>query len=439
MSLAVAADQRECSPSHSLGAVGVGTPRAASREEKAGITEELTAESDSSQSSDDDVQELLRQNRILQRRLARAKERLDKSKSPCRRSREGRHRHRSPVSSPSDSSSSPDSHRTRRRKKRSCRLRKHGRKCRRDSSDSSDLSGTCDSSCGESEERCKGYWVTTHKAPGLPSWIWERHTRRHRRAFGAKEPCGEDGLDVKGKVRASNFKTTDQPPGIQLKKNIRNRILNGEFVDLFALLSPAYSCSSKFKPESRRKKEKAVDIDRTFDNWLAAFASYVGLVAAAYPDRAWHLANYLGIILKAKKMAGDSAALAYDELFRERTAEEPTTRWDIKDNDLWSEVVAPNFKKRAFGEKSGKPPSKVQRVAISTCWEFNGLCSRDRCRFDHACERCGGPHSRTKCFRAKPPFRSFRKTGSGSGAKDAKGDSGASTSGAQQAKAASRK
>ncbi|CAI5766413.1 Hypothetical predicted protein, partial [Podarcis lilfordi] len=252
--------------------------RALTKKKKRAYTEELTAESDSSQSSDDDVQELLRQNRILQR--------------------------------------------------------------------------TCDSSCGESEERCKGYWVTTHKAPGLPSWIWECRTRRHRRAFGAKEPCGEDGLDAKGQVRASNFKTTDQPPGIRLKKNIRNRILNGEFVDLFALLSPAYSCSSKFKPESRRKKEKAVDIDRTFDNWLAAFASYMGLVATAYPDRPWHLANYLGIILKAKKMAGDSAALAYDELFRERAAEEPTARWNIKDNDLWSEVVAPNFQKRAFGEKS---------------------------------------------------------------------------------------
>ncbi|CAI5769530.1 Hypothetical predicted protein [Podarcis lilfordi] len=231
--------------------------RALPKKKKRAYTEELIAESDSSQSSDDDVQELLRQNRILQRRLARAKERLDKSKSPCRRSREGRHKHRSPVSSSSDSSSSPDSRRTRCRKKRSCRSRKHGRKCRRDSSDSSDLSGTCDSSCGELEERCKGYCVTTHKAPSLPSWIWERHTRRHRRAFGAKEPFGEDGLDAKGKVRASNFKTTDQPPGIRLKKNIHNRILNGEFVDLFALISPAYSCSSKFKPNciTRRRRQ----------------------------------------------------------------------------------------------------------------------------------------------------------------------------------------
>ncbi|XP_053229773.1 uncharacterized protein LOC128406416 [Podarcis raffonei] len=108
-------------------------------------------------------------------------------------------------------------------------------------------------------------------------------------------------------------------------------------------------------------------------------------------------------------MAGDSAALAYGELFCERAAEEPKARWDIKDNDLWSEVVAPNFQKRAFGEKSGKPPSKVQRVAMSTCWEFNnGLCSRDQCRFDHACERCGGPHSWT-VFGLSPLFAVFEK------------------------------
>ncbi|CAI5799371.1 Hypothetical predicted protein [Podarcis lilfordi] len=221
--------------------------RALPKKKKRAYTEELTAESNSSQSSEDDVQELLHQNRSLQHRLARAKERLDKSKSPRRRSHEGRRRHRSPVSSSSDSSSSPDLRRTRRRKKRSCRSRKHGRKCKRDSSDSSDLSGTCDSSCGESEERCKGCKgckVTTHKAPGLPSWIWEHRTRRHRRTFGAKEPFGEDGLDAKGKVQESNFKTTDQPPGIRLK-NICNRILNGEIVDLFALLSPAYSEARK--------------------------------------------------------------------------------------------------------------------------------------------------------------------------------------------------
>ncbi|CAI5799405.1 Hypothetical predicted protein [Podarcis lilfordi] len=236
--------------------------RALPKKKKHVYPEELSAESDSSQSSEDNVQELLRQNRSLQRCLARAEEHLDKSKSPRRRSRKGRRRHRSPVLSSSNSSSSPDSCRTQRRKKRFCRSRKHGRYCKRDTSDSSELSGTCDSSCGESKERCKGYWVITHKAPGLPSWIWERRTRRHCCAFGAKEPSGEDGLDAKGRVRASNVKTTDQPPGIRLKKNIRNRILNGEFVDMFSLLSPA------------------------FDNWLTAFTSYMGLVAAAYPDRA---------------------------------------------------------------------------------------------------------------------------------------------------------
>lgn len=39
----------------------------------------------------------------------------------------------------------------------------------------------------------------------------------------------------------------------------------------------------------------------------------MGLVAATYPAKAWHLAYYQGIILKARKMAGDSVALAYDE------------------------------------------------------------------------------------------------------------------------------
>ncbi|XP_028571715.2 uncharacterized protein LOC114589502 [Podarcis muralis] len=115
--------------------------RAHPKNKKRVSPEQLAAESDASQSSGDDVQELLRQNRSLQRRLARVEERLDRSKSPCRRSREGRRRHRSPVSSSPDNSSSPDLRRTRRRKKRSYRSRKHGCKCKRDTLDSSDLSG----------------------------------------------------------------------------------------------------------------------------------------------------------------------------------------------------------------------------------------------------------------------------------------------------------
>ncbi|CAI5780146.1 Hypothetical predicted protein, partial [Podarcis lilfordi] len=161
-------------------------------------------------------------------------------------------------------------------------------------------------------------------APGLPHWIWRCCNRRHRQDHGAVAPCGKEGIDSRGHITESNFKRTDQPPGIRLRKKIQERILNGEFVELFSLLSHAALTSLKAKPAERQKKDKKVSVGCNFRNWLTTFSTYMGVIVATFPDRGWHLTNYLLIILKAKAMAGEVATLAYNEAFRERATEDDT-------------------------------------------------------------------------------------------------------------------
>ncbi|CAI5788664.1 Hypothetical predicted protein, partial [Podarcis lilfordi] len=45
-------------------------------------------------------------------------------------------------------------------------------------------------------------------------------------------------------------------------------------------------------------------------------------------------------------MAGETAALAYDQNFRRRAAKIPTARWDRKDLDVWTTYVAPRIDKK---------------------------------------------------------------------------------------------
>ncbi|CAI5771796.1 ---NA---, partial [Podarcis lilfordi] len=109
----------------------------------------------------------------------------------------------------------------------------------------------------------------------------------------------------------------------------------------------------------------------------------------------------------AEAISGEVAALAYDQAFRERAAEDDTARWDIKDDDVWSELVAP------FIKKGNVKQSKYQSKAPKTsCWEYNnGACFREECRFAHECERCSGSHPTTKCFQGKKLFRGSRGSG----------------------------
>ncbi|CAI5793570.1 XP_034304432.1uncharacterized protein LOC117681966 isoform X3 [Podarcis lilfordi] len=158
----------------------------------------------------------------------------------------------------------------------------------------------------------------------------------------------------------------------------------------------------------------------------------MGIIVVSYPDRGWHLTNYLLIILKAEAMSGGEAALAYDQAFRERAAGDDTARWDIKDDDVWSELVAPFFKKGSDNVKQSKYQSKAPK---RSCWEYNNSsCFREKCRFAHECERCSGSHPTTKCFRGRKFFRGSRR--SGAGTSQDKREAGASTGsfGTQQSK-----
>ncbi|CAI5772703.1 XP_028590673.1uncharacterized protein LOC114599482 [Podarcis lilfordi] len=217
------------------------------------------------------------------------------------------------------------------------------KKKRSKQSETEDESGTS-SSDSDSEGPMDGYSVLGEGNHGIPLWAHERRANSHRKTFNGVLDW-KDGALVED-VKVATNQSTDFILGNHLSQRKRNKILNGDYVDMFTLLPPA-------------------------------------------------------------KLLGEHTALTYDENFRRNASLLPSTRWDLTDPNYWGEDVNPYIEKKNLGfAKAGKTEAKRRRL----CWEFNrGVCARPSCKYLHECDRCWGNHPASACFKNKQqPFRGGR-------------------------------
>ncbi|XP_077781388.1 uncharacterized protein LOC144327059 [Podarcis muralis] len=194
----------------------------------------------------------------------------------------------------------PDAPRGRKRKAKKKHRSKKSKK--RDTSDSEEETGTS-SSDGDSDAPMETYWGEGEDI-GAPQWVHERGANSHRKTFNGTLDW-KDGALVPD-VKVSTNAATDFILGNHLSKRKRNKILNGNYIDMFSLLPPA---------QVKGKGEKI---------------KYYGKRRYRVP----------------REMAGDEAALAYDEDFRRNASLLSSTRWDQKDNNCWFDHVGPNIEKK---------------------------------------------------------------------------------------------
>ncbi|CAI5771623.1 Hypothetical predicted protein [Podarcis lilfordi] len=158
---------------------------------------------------------------------------------------------------------------------------------------------------------------------------------------------------------------------LKMSQKKRNKILNGDYVDIFTLLPPTkLTGKGEKKLPFGKRKYRTPRAERTFDNWLDGFQVFMGVVCVAYLRRAMDLVAYLAHVRRAHTLAGETAALTYDENFRRNASLLPSTRWDP---NYWGEDVGPYIeKKKQELVKSGKTEAKRRRQ----CSEYNrGVCS----------------------------------------------------------------
>ncbi|CAI5776639.1 finger 703-like [Podarcis lilfordi] len=290
-------------------------------------------------------------------------------------------------------------------KRKSKKKHTSAKKKRSRQSETEDDSGTS-SSDSDSEGPMDGYWGLGEGNHGIPLWAHERRANSHRKTFNGVLDW-KDGALVDD-VKVATNQSTDFILGNHLSQKKRNKILNGDYVDMFTLLPPTKLIG---KGERRRSSGKGryrtPRAERTFKNWLDGYQVFMGVVCAAYPRRSMDLVAYLAHVRRAHSLAGEQAALTYDENFRRNASLLPSTRWDLTDPNFWGEDVNPYIEKKNQGpNKAGKTEVKRRRL----CWEFNkGACSRPSCKYLHECDRCWGNHPASACFKNKQqPFRGGR-------------------------------
>ncbi|CAI5774685.1 Hypothetical predicted protein [Podarcis lilfordi] len=243
-----------------------------------------------------------------------------------------------PQAFPSSDDPAPQDSSTRGGKRKAKRKHVSKKSRRRDPSDSEDETGTS-SSEGDSDAPMETYWGEGEQT-GAPLWMHERRAYSHQKTFNSTLEW-KDGALVED-VKISTNLSTDFILGNHLSKRRRDKILNGDFIDMLTLLPPA---QMKGKGEKKRyygkKRYRSPRVERTFENWLNGYQVFMGVVLGCYPKRGLHLASYLAHVRRARELAGDEAALLYEEDFRRNASLLPSTRWDLRDNNYWMEHVGP--------------------------------------------------------------------------------------------------
>ena len=75
-----------------------------------------------------------------------------------------------------------------------------------------------------------------------------------------------------------SFTDNEDPPGIHSLRKIRRDILEGYYVDVFSLLKPEGEEDHGRNRDRSKKGVRREGVKRTFYNWSAGYAEFVGVV-----------------------------------------------------------------------------------------------------------------------------------------------------------------
>ena len=195
-------------------------------------------------------------------------------------------------------------------------------------------------------------------------------------------------------------------------RNMEDKILRGEYVDLALLLpdnlyqSQAPDIQLRLDDSSAgpmgspvtmvRKRKPVID---SFQKWLEAYMVYMLVIVTAYPRRALELIKYQQIISRAVTKFKGLAWLSYDQQFRRRASSNLSLQWDKVDLELWT-VTFSGLAKPHCGICSSPyhaedvcpsaDPYRKQRRSQTVCFDFNkpSGCRRQNCSYPHVCRRC---------------------------------------------------
>ncbi|XP_066439230.1 uncharacterized protein [Eleutherodactylus coqui] len=189
-----------------------------------------------------------------------------------------------------------------------------------------------------------------------------------------------------------------------LENEVVSKIINGNYVDIWSLLSVEHVSVDRER-FTERGSEKKPKVAKTFGNWLQAFLILAHVVCKQQPQKGPELLVYINTIHSAYKLHGGSAWWRYDEDFRRRISGSQQISWASKATDVWIQLILAQKPVKHSFQGSAAGASGQQAAAApkpsGSCWAFNeGHCRfYASCKFRHECSVCGGSHTALRCFR----------------------------------------
>ena len=231
------------------------------------------------------------------------------------------------------------------------------------------------------------------------------------------------------------------PVSAHIPLKIKEKIWRGEFIHLGILMKSARDLASESLMDGEfvlrggilTVVNKKSDSIHNINLWTSAFIIYMGILLEKWPLKAQEYLKYMQSVRVAASRS-NTGWVRYDEQYRLKKSRYPSSSWGVIDLELWTLCVAsdgfshpvvaqtPDFKGSTadFGYRDWTPHyqgrdfqgKRAQLVdqnsfragggiqkRVQKCWKFNEeRCTfGKRCKFEHKCSKCNGPHPLVRC------------------------------------------
>lgn len=214
---------------------------------------------------------------------------------------------------------------------------------------------------------------------------------------------------------------SDECLGANVPERVRTNIKSNKFVEFDTLIDPKFNdqYTLAFAPSGQGSQVNLVPTSRSepiydIEKWTLAFHIYVAIYVEAYPHEAVNLMKYAEFVRDLARLHSGLAWRYYDRNFRNTRERRPYLSWGHVCNDIWNRAL---LEPQANGYTTGstskdssgqafhgqKPYASSANPDSGTCNNYNrrGFCTFQSCQFRHACQHCGGSHSRASCYQLK--------------------------------------
>lgn len=178
--------------------------------------------------------------------------------------------------------------------------------------------------------------------------------------------------------------------GLHVSLRLRDKIVNGEYIELGSLLTHGAADLSKSivvdnqgNLNIRQKSDKKIN---DINAWLDAFLIFTSIYTRAHTESTQGLLKYMFNIKLGANRAQGLGWKEYDQQFRLKKARIPSMPWGVIDMELWLLFIP-----------QGLAPQNP--ISEAKCFDYNnkGRCTRPLCRYSHKCLKCNGSHSAMFC------------------------------------------